>query len=436
MTFSPRFPAQRLAALALLLTTATGAWSQFQPYSVSYRDRWGYFPYNFNTPIAGGLDLNGDGRSDLVVPVVTGPARIYLSQGNGRFVRKTLPFWAPLEIESGAVAGGDFDGDGRADLAYTGDGRQVRVLRNLGGANFRHYQAIATQATGEDARLSGLVSGDFNGDGRVDLVALDHGRDTTPAGTSVLLAWGQAGGQFATTTSRLPAAGGAVWGLAADFTGDGRADLLAGNRNGEVSLSYYNTLTSTPQLLTALQVGAGLLSPRVEGIGSGYIDGDQRLDAAVVFSYVPAGSPNTRDYAVRVLRNNGSATVLQWDGVPQPTTDCATYNASVRLGDYNGDTKNDILVNCQNGVAAVLYGHRDFTFDAPALIGFTAEIDQSTYARGLARGDYDGDGRLDIAAVTQRGLRVLRYDPAADRLFADGFQSPAPAGRHDNFVEL
>lgn len=431
MTLSPRFPARRLAALALLLTAATGAWGQFQPYSVSYRDRWGYFPYHFNTPITGGLDLNGDGRTDLVVPVLSGPTRIFLSQGNARFVRKTLPFWAPAQ--NFAVAGGDFDGDGRTDLAYTGDNYQVRVLRNLGGANFRHTLAFATQATGEEAQLSALVGGDFNGDGRIDLIALDRGRDTTPAGTNVLLAWGQAGGQFATASNRMPTAGGVVWGLAGDFTGDGRADLLAANRTGDVSLSRYDTSTATPQLLTALQVGSGLQSARVEGIASGDIDGNGRLDAAVVFSHMD--SPNSRVYMLRLLRNNGAATALQWSGEPQSLGDCSTLTASVRLGDHDGDGKSDILVSCSNGVAALLYGHGDFTFDAPAHIGFTDPIDASAFGRGLARGDYDGNGKLDIAVVTQRGLRVLRHDPAADRLFADGFQSPVFAAQHNNFVE-
>jgi hypothetical protein len=295
MTFSPRFPARRLAALALLLTAATGAWGQFQPYSVSYRDRWGYSPYH-NTPITGGLDLNGDGRTDLIVPVLTGPPRIFLSQGNGRFLRKTLPFRAPAQ--NFAVAGGDFDGDGRPDLAYTGDNYQVRVLRNLGGANFRHTLAFATQATGEDAQLSALVGGDFNG--------------------------------------------------------DGRADLLAGNRTGDISLSRYDTSTATPQLLTALQVGSGLQSARVEGIGSADIDGNGRLDAAVVFSHME--SPNSRVYMLRLLRNNGTATALQWSGEPQSLGNCATIGASVRLGDHDGDGKSDILVSCLNGVAALLTG--------------------------------------------------------------------------------
>ncbi|MCQ4166243.1 FG-GAP repeat domain-containing protein [Tahibacter harae] len=425
----------RLAALAALLAVAAGAAAQ--PYSVSYGDRWSLFPYNFSAPIAGGLDLNGDGRSDLIVPLASGPARLYLSQGNGRFVRKTLPFWAPQEIEALAFAGGDFDGDGRVDLAYTGDSRQVRVLRNLGGANFRHVQAIPTQSSGESARLSALVSGDFNGDGKVDLVALDRGRDTTPAGTSALLVWGQAGGQFAAAASRLPTAGGAIWAAAGDFTGDGRADLLTGNRTGDVSLSHYDSSTATPRLLASLRTYTGVEEARVEGLGSGHINDDNRLDAAAVFSYTPANAPNTRLYLLRTLRNNGTATALQWSGEAQMIEGCFASNTSVRLGDYNGDTKTDVLVSCINGIGGLLYGRGDFTFDAPVYLSLPEESAQGVTSRGLARGDYDGDGRLDIAVVTQRGLRVLRYDPAADRLFADGFQSAAgaAAAAQNTFVE-
>lgn len=427
----------RLAASALLLTAAASAFAQYQPYSVSYRDRSPYLDYNFTAAITGGLDLNGDGRSDLIVPVITGPGRLYLSQGNGRFVRKTLPFTAPLEIEALSFAGGDFDGDGRVDLAYTGDNKQVRVLRSLGGGNFRHIQAIPTQSTGENARLSALVSGDFNGDGRIDLLALDHGRDATPAGTTALLAWGQAGGQFATSASRMPTAGGGTFAVAGDFTGDSRADVLVGNRLGDVSLSHYDTNTATPRLLVNLRAHGGSEEARIEAIGSGYINTDNRLDAVAVYSYTPADAPNTRIYKLRSLRNNGTATALQWSGEGEPVPSCMVVGGSLRLGDYNGDGKTDVLLGCLTGVATLFYGHDDFTFDAPVFLYLPDDFDVGVGARGLARGDYDGDGKLDIAVVTVRGLRVLRYDPASDRLFADGFQAAAAAvdSSQNPFVE-
>jgi hypothetical protein len=423
----------RLAAIATLLSLASAASGQYAPYSVTYRDRWQYFNYNDTTPIAGGMDLNGDGRSDLIVPIAGAPTRLFLSQGNGKFVRKTLPFWAAAyPNDAFGVASGDFDGDGKVDLAYTGNGNQVQVLRNLGGANFRHIQTIPTLASGEDARLAGLIGGDFNGDGRIDLVALDRARDTTPAGTSALLVWGQPGGHFSTTTTRLPTAGGVTWGQAGDFTGDGRADLLAANRTGDVSLSHYDTLTSTPRLLTSLRPNSGSEGARIDGIGIGYIDGDQKLDAVVMFSYIVA---NTGYFKMRVLRNNGTATALQWSGEAQSMGDCASFNASIRLGDFNGDNKTDILVNCQNNFAALLYGHGDFTFDPPFHVFLTDPLDAGANGRGLARGDYDGDGKLDMAVVTQRGLRVLRYDPTADRIFANGFQVIGPASSQNPFVE-
>jgi hypothetical protein len=415
----------RVCALAALLV-APCAWAQFQPYSVSYRDPWQYFIYSFATPITGGLDLNGDGRSDLIVPGEDLSTRIYLSQGNGRFVRKTLPFQAG-GTRNFSIAGGDFDGDGRTDLAYTAEANQVRVLRNLGGANFRHYQAIATTAAGENARLSQVVGGDYNGDGRIDLAILDRGGDYAASGATAQIAWGQAGGQFDAAQNRMPVAPGSIYALAADFTGDGRADLVTGNARGEIGLSQYDAGTSTLRLVTTLVVNAGTGNPRIEGLGVGDIDGNGRVDAAVVYAYTPANSPNVRNYMLQPLRNNGQATALQLSGAPQPLTDCVSYVVSVRLGDYDGNGKTDVLLNCRNGVAAILYGHGDFTFDAPALVQFTDDADVSASGKGLARGDYDGDGKLDIAVVTQRGLRVLRYDPAADRLFADGFQQATHA---------
>ena len=47
---------------------------------------------------------------------------------------------------------------------------------------------------------------------------------------------------------------------------------------------------------------------------------------------------------------------------------------------------------------------------------------QNLRGLGLARADYNGDGKVDIAVITPNSLEVFVYDAAYDRLFADGFQ--------------
>ncbi len=415
---------RRLPLLALMALLPSLAAAQDLPYRLVYRDPWPFYPSDQSNPIFGGFDVNGDGRSDLLTPVSDGPARLYLSQGNGRFVRKTLPFW--VRQEQGfyqSFASGDFDGDGRTDLAYTGEAHQVRVLRNLGAGNFRHIQAIPTLADGSEPRLR-VTSADFNGDGRLDLVALDRRSDGSASGMSAMLAWGQAGGSFALAQTRMPTVARAMDLLPGDFTGDGRADLLVANSAGEVSLSDYDSSTGTPRLLGIVQIHPNVTSnvTRPTGLGGGDINGDGSLDAVIAYYHVDAGTLHSY---VRLLRNNGTGGVLQVLDPVLTRPNCNGFTNSVRLGDYNQDTKTDIAISCPEAgfPVALYYGHGDFTFDAPRWVEFTTPGDIGLVGRGLARGDYNGDGKLDLAILTDVGLRVMVHDATAvDRLFANGFE--------------
>jgi hypothetical protein len=80
--------------------------------------------------------------------------------------------------------------------------------------------------------------------------------------------------------------------------------------------------------------------------------------------------------------------------------------SGVRLGDFDGDGKADVLLALQsNGKpsAAILRGRGDFTFEAPQFIegGFNAG--------GLARGHYNGDNKLDFALVDTQDKRIVVY---------------------------
>lgn len=405
------------AALALLL--GLPAQAAFLPYRLAYRDTFNY--YNWESPLSGGFDANGDGRSDLVVPQLYGAPRLYLSLGDGRFERKTLPFWTTEDnaVEM-AIAAGRYDSDTRTDLAYT-DGVSVQVLTGLGGGNFRHRQSITPPTVASTIPMR-IASGDTNGDGYQDLVVLDRPDDSGSTGNSVMLSLGRADGSFDSGQTRIPTAGAGWQLLLSDITGDGRADVLVANRRGEVSLSRYDASTQTWGLINLLQFDSGVAGssalPNARGLGSGDINGDGRIDAVVGYhTPVAGGSTEAR---IRLLRNNGSG--LELAGAPL-TLPCFAYNHSPRLGDYNADGLTDILFNCTlpNHPFGIFYGRGGFQFDPPILMD-TTEVDPQMSAVALARGDYNGDGRLDIALMSGFGLRVYVFDATLERIFADGFQ--------------
>jgi hypothetical protein len=130
-------------------------------------------------------DVNGDGRPDLfvgarVVPgtwPVPAPSRLFLRTSDGGWLRDTVNAraLAALGLVSAAVFT-DLDGDGRPELVATAEWGPVRVLHNDAG-RFRDV----TREWGISARSSrwnGLGAGDFDGDGRMDLVVTSWGRNT------------------------------------------------------------------------------------------------------------------------------------------------------------------------------------------------------------------------------------------------------------------
>jgi hypothetical protein len=130
-------------------------------------------------------DVNGDGRLDLFVGarVVPGawplPAasHLYLRTANGGWTEDTVnaAALARLGLLSSAIFT-DIDGDGRPDLLVAAEWGPIRLLHNEGG---RFVDVTKQYGLSEHtSRWIGLAAGDFDGDGRMDLVATSWGRNT------------------------------------------------------------------------------------------------------------------------------------------------------------------------------------------------------------------------------------------------------------------
>jgi hypothetical protein len=193
----------RAAAAALVLASgATGGFANADNLAV------GISPHS----VAVG-DFNGDGKPDLAVANDTpfGTVSVLLGEGDGRF-RQQRTYAAGKGSDSVAV--GDFNGDGKPDLVVADNGGGVSVLLN-DGAGFASPVRYG-------AGTSPVSVGDFNGDGKPDLAVANYGSNTI----SILL--GNGNGTFQAQTTR--AAGTNPFALAVgDFNGDRRPDLAVAN---------------------------------------------------------------------------------------------------------------------------------------------------------------------------------------------------------------
>jgi hypothetical protein len=148
------------AALAavLLLVGATSAWAAFvtegSPYTV------GDEPYSLNA-----ADFNGDGRPDVAtINGTSSDVSVFLRQPGGGFAQEA---GSPVAVGSGPSGAtvGDFNGDGRLDLAVSNFvGQSVSVLLRQPGAGFALEGGAITLGA-----ATAVAAGDFNTDGRLDL---------------------------------------------------------------------------------------------------------------------------------------------------------------------------------------------------------------------------------------------------------------------------
>ena len=198
-------------------------------------------------PAAGGaqhliaVDVNGDGSLDLVAANAdsgAGSLSFYRGAGNGSFTRTDRP----TGFASRQVALGDFTGDRRADAAVVNEGdfggsspSSVSILAGVAGGGFG--PAIATIPVG--FQLDSIATGDFNADGRLDLAVGGSLSQNFVFGVAVML--GAGNGSFGApilTETRF----GPAFLTADDFDGDGLDDLFVAHCCGDLDLTQMLSL--------------------------------------------------------------------------------------------------------------------------------------------------------------------------------------------------
>ena len=332
------------------------------------------FPFD----IAAG-DLDGDGRPDLVVTggEETDPLIFaFLATPNGSF--QAAPHFSTQTTAPEAFAAGDFNGDGKLDLAVTGTkSNNVGILLGNGRGGF---SAGGTFPTGPFP--VGVVSADFNGDGKADLAVVNNGLDNV----SILL--GNGDGTFGPAVN-FGAGQSPVFVIAADFNGDGKIDLAVTNSGGSNLSVLMGEGDGTFSAPTNFATGK---TP--EFLAAGDLNGDGQIDLAVA---------NNGAGTVSVLFGNGDGTFQS----PATLATGGTFPAGIAIADFNGDSKPDIVVS-NNGSSSVSVflgnGKGSFQNAIASPVGFSSE------PWALVTGDFNRDGNMDVAAVAY-GLQDIALLP-------------------------
>jgi hypothetical protein len=368
-------------------------------------------------------DFNGDGKPDLAVANASSNAVSVLL--NTTPPGSPTPSFAPAaNFSTGndptSVAVGDFNGDGKPDLAVANfSDNTVSVLLNdtPTGSPTPFFAPPVNFATGNDPYS--LAVADFNGDGRPDLAVTNTFDDTV----SVLMNETAAG---SSTPAFAPAVnfatGSHPYSMAVgDFNGDGKPDLaIANNTDDTVSVLMNETPTGSPAPAFAPAVNFATGNDPFS-VAVGDFNGDGRPDLAIA---------NLGSNTVSVLMNTTPT------GSPAPSfapaVNFRTGNDpfSVAVADLNGDGKPDLAVaNAGSNTVSVLVNETAAGSPTPS---FAPAVNSPTGTEPffVAVTDFNGDGHPDLATANfgDGTVSVLRNETAAGSPFAPAVNSSARTG--------
>jgi hypothetical protein len=272
-------------------------------------------------------DFNGDGRSDVLWRDDTGVIVNWLARADGGFNDNYHNSYRSIPGNWSVEGIGDFNGDGRDDVLWRDtNGLTVDWLGQPNGGLLDNYvNSVVNIPT--NWQVEGI--GDFNGDGRDDILWRNE--------TGLTLNWlGQTNGSFADNYTNSVVNIPTNWHIAGigDFNGDGRDDILwredggltidwLGQANGSFADNYLNSIVNIPNNWT------------IEGIGDFNGDGRDvilwRDDAGLVVDWVGQANGGFVDN----YSNSAVSVALDWQ--------------VASIGDFNGDGRDDVLWRNNNG---------------------------------------------------------------------------------------
>ncbi len=374
------------------------------------------FPIDSAIGLLHAADLDGDGLNDLII-VNNSRSKInllYNQTGKTNLATVTkplakrelneLPPDARFRIDSiasekriAAMVVADLNSDGRPDIAYYGEPKELVVVYNQGSNNWSTPRRWPI----DDGQLSqnAMTSGDLNGDGRTDLVLLSEHH-------VYLLAQNE--DRTLAEPDRIPVSGVVKSVQVLDLDGDGRQDMLLVNWESPTPFRF------------RLQTADGQLGPEIyftlPPIRSYWAD---TLEA------------NEKTFVMTIAQNSGRAQISQFTRKPAETLSGDFQQGQFQVlplnktdkarrgqhwADVNGDARVDLLVaEPESGKLSIFFQRPDGSLASPRAFPTLAGVSD------IAVADWDGDGKPEmfLLSTEERQIGVARLD--------DGERLPFPA---------
>jgi hypothetical protein len=347
-------------------------------------------------------DYDGDGRLDLAFLGdywhVGNNARLYHNEGSGQFSAVTTDPWESLTDRASWSAWADTDNDGDLDLFLAANENDPPVfLRNDGGGVFTRFTVDKSWTSNEVLVRGGTSAwGDFDNDGFLDAV-VGNGSTTHPLHNN-------GDGTFTRLTEGSSYLGGPGWTDTfdwVDYDHDGDLDLFVAKEDA-LSRLHRNDGHSrfTDVTLSVLQRRVG------QGFGGAWGDYDNDGDFDLFF----VGN----DSSERFLINNGDGTFSDWAGNPHALLSLAT--GLPVWGDYDNDGHLDLLITQYGSHSRLFRSLGDGSFvevtvgslvNDPTL-GSMNPAEPSGITAAWA--DYDNDGDLDVFVACDRSTGNYLYE--------------------------